>query len=451
VTVKRALAIALLLATLPLLSFADDSSTNTQNLSNNLFQGCWTCGAFNTIGAIGLSFADQAFTTLSSSMFDLISFCMVMWLLYFAAKLFLPFGPPGSSHWNVGAVKMLKLMIVMAFLQSGSAFWDYVFTPILSSGLGIAASLATTADKSYQATYGKDETIPQSSGTSVDYCSNSPPAGGQTAGPNTGAALTALEQMDCPLQQIQAQYAKGILIGVSVMGQAACTKSFLSFFLPTENAIADLLAGLILVLMFGFGYLVFPFLLLDVLMRVVLVAITSPLAIASILFKSTEKIASRSAWSLVQCGLTLMFGAAIAGIGKSLMAYILGQMGTLANGTALNNWSNLTTALEQSCSSNFQVDFTHGSFYMLCGTAMLMIFMMRRASSLAAELTGVAGSVGATAAAGAMAGAAANLVGKAGQLAVGYMMTKAAMSKANQVTGNNGGGRDRSKEVAGNQ
>ena len=449
---KWALATAALLVAIPLAAFADDSSSNsTSQLFANLFQGCWTCGAFNTVGAIGLSFADQAFTKVSDGLTVLIGLFMALWVLYFAAKLLLPFGPPGAAHWNVGATKLFKLLFVLAFLQSSGPFWNYVFTPVLSTALGLASELATAADD-YETKFGTTQSMPGGTGpTAIDYCKSSPPDTGVTLSDNTNSALAALEQMDCPLSRIQSQYAKGILIGVSVMGQAQCRKSFFNL-LPDQNSMAYLAAGLILVLLFGFGYLVFPFLLLDVLMRVILVAITSPLAISSILFKPTEKIASRSLWTLGQSGLTLMFGAAIAGIGKAMMAYILKQMASLPNGPALADWSSLTSALEQSCSTHFQIDFSSAAFYMLCGTAILMIFMMRRASSLASELTGISGSVGANAAGAAILGAAAGAVGKAGQMAAHYAITKTAMSRASQVTGNaDKGGGNRSDEVSGNK
>jgi hypothetical protein len=454
---RRAAAIAALLAVLPFLAFADESSSSSGSISqlvSNINGGCWGCGTFNTIGAIGLDFADKAFTSLASGLTKLIGLFMALWVLLFAAKLFLPFGSPGSSHWNMGAAKLFKLLFVLAFLQSSGPFWDYIFTPVISTALGLAAQLATVGD-SYEGLYGKTESAPQPQGngtnnTIVDYCTGTPPDTKVALSSTTSQALTALEQMDCPLARIESQYAKGIMIGVAVIGQTGCNKSWLSSLLPSSSTLSYLVAGCILIALFGFGYLVFPFLLLDVLMRVALVAITSPLAIASILFKPTEKIAVRSLWSLAQCGLTLMFGAAIAGIGRAMMAYILSQLPNAPS--SLGSWSDLTTALDQSCTSGFHIDFSSAAFYMLCGTAILMIFMMRRATSLAAELTGIAGGVGANAAGAAIAGAVAGAAGRAAQMATNYGVSRAAFNKASQVTGNGGGGdANRAGEVSGNQ
>ena len=435
-------AIALLLLLLPLAASAGAPSggdgTATSQLFTALFQGCWACGAFNTLGAIGLGFADTAFSQLASGMTILIGLFMALWVLYFAAKLFLPFGAPGSSHWNMGAAKLLQLIFVLAFLQTSGPFWNYIFTPILSTGLGLASQLATAADK-YEQNFGASSGMP---GGTVDYC-----APGATA-PDTGVSdlsdaakqgLTALEQMDCPISRMQSEFGKGIIIGVTVINQMGCDQKGTFNIIPSANDMVYLASGLTLIGVFLFGFLVFPFLLIDVLARVTLVAAISPVAIAAILFKPTHRIAERSAWSLLQAGITLMFGAAIAGIGKALIAYIFGQMST-GSGASLKDWGSVQSTLENACSNGFHVNAFTGSFYMLVGTGIITIFMMRRASSLASELTGVSGGTGVQAGFAAVAGAAGWAGGK---LAKEYYELKKRASDGDR--------RDRSKadEVAG--
>src|SRR5579863_6026969 len=231
--------------------------------------------------------------------------------------------------------------------------------------------MATAAD-GYETTFGTSGDAPTGG---VDYCKQTAP---DTQIPNltdtAKTGLTALEQMDCPLSKMQSQFGKGIMIGVAVIGQMGCEKSWLPHIIPSESGIAFLLAGVILIAVFLFGFLTFPFLLIDVLARVILVAAMSPLAIASILFKPTARIAGKAMWSLLHAGLTLMFGAAIAGIGKALIAYILSQM-SQNGGPSLTSWSKLQSTLENSCTQGFNVDFSTASFYMLVGTGIVTIFM----------------------------------------------------------------------------
>lgn len=380
---------------LPLLALADDapSATATANLVNGLFVGCWSCGAINALGAIGFAFADKVYQTLASDMTILVGLGFALWLLQFAARLLLPFGPPpAAGHWNAGAVKLFKCAVVLAFLAGSGPFWDYVFTPIFSVGVGLASSLATSSD-SYEQGFGG--TISGMPNGAVDYC-NSTPQLPQNVTLSTAVQplYNAFTQIDCPLSKMQSEYAKGILVGVSTMGQAICAKSFWSYVTGDRSPAALFLSGLVLVTAFGWGFLVFPVLLIDSIARVILVAATAPIALASILFKPTARIAERSVWSLVNCGFTLIFGAAAAGLGKALIAFVLNSMASQAGAPALNDWSKIAGTLEQSCSADFYVDFSTASFYELLGTAIISTFMMRRAAHLAGELTGVSGNTG---------------------------------------------------------
>ena len=421
---------------LPAFAAADTASgsgtgtSSTDQLVGSLFGGCWACGAINTMGAIGFDFADKAYQSLSSGMTILVGLGLALWLLLFAARLLLPFGPPpASGHWNAGAVKLFKCAVVLAFLAGSGPFWDYVFTPIFSVGVGIASQLATTGD-TYESTYGgTPASVPNGQ---VDYCKGTLPSPKITLSSEVQPLYTAFTQIDCPLSHIQGAFGKGILIGVAVMGKTTCTESLIGFATGQRSIASFILAGLVLVVVFGWGFLVFPILLIDAMARVILVAATSPLAIASILFKPTARIAERSVWSLIHCGFTLMFGSVIAGIGKAVIAYVLGDMATTVPGAPqLNDWSSLSATLENSCSSGFTVDFTTASFYELVGTAIITTFMMRRASHLAGELAGNSGGSGLKEALGAMSGAA----GRAVDRTVVGLAARAGKSLSRQVSG----------------
>jgi hypothetical protein len=427
--------VALLPFLLPALAAADTpsagGSTSTLQLLSDLFWGCWACGAFNTIAAIGLSFADKIFSQLANGMTILIGLFMALWLLHFAARLFLPFGPPGAAHWNIGAEKLMKLVFVLAFLQTSGPFWDYVFIPIMSTGLGLASQLATATDK-YEGTFGATSDVPNGV---TNYCSGAiPPTPITDLSNSAQQGLAALEQMDCPLSKMQGAFGKGIMIGVATTAQMGCGKSWLTRMLPSGAELAELAAGGALILAFFYGFMVFPFLLIDVLARVILVAATSPLAIAAILFKPTARIAERALWALLHAGLTLMFGAATAGLGKALIAYILQQMS--ATGPNLTDWNSLQQTLENACQKNFNVDFSTAGFYMLVGTAIITIYMMRRASVLAGELTGMANHTGAQEGAAKIVGTAAGAFGRGVQSLYRQISPGTRSGKARQVTGN---------------
>jgi hypothetical protein len=396
----------------------------------DLIQGCWACGAFNTISSIGLSFADQAFAQLASGMTLLIGLFMALWLLAFAASLLLPFSPEGGAgHWNRGARKLFQLLLVLSFLQASGPFWTYLFIPVISAGMGVASQMATATD-GFESQFGGAEPLPNSS---PDYCAGgAAPVSANGLSANSSAAAAAMAQMDCPIAKIQSQFAKGLLIGVAVMQQGTCGRVL---YFPTLQAVSYFIAGLALILAFLFGTLVFPLLLIDVVVRVALVAATAPLWIAATLFRATARVSARALWSLAQCCLTLMFGATIAGIGKATMAYILvnltgasgSAMGGGGQGGGLGSWQALTIALENPCSAGLSIGLTSAAFYMLLGTAIILIFMMRRAGSLATELTNVtADGLGAKAGAAFIAGKVASTAGRVAQPLVERGARKAA-------------------------
>lgn len=434
---KRGLALAaplpLLLAATPAL--ADE--TWSSQLVSNAIRGCWACDVFNLVTTIGLSFADQAFIALAKAMTVLIGLSMALWLLMFAAKLFLPFGNPGSRHWNEGAVKLFKWIFVVAFLQTSGAFWDYVFIPILSAGMGVASVMASTSDGFESTQNNPPEPVPNGS---VDYCS------GSVALPNVpGLSKSATEaaqtmtQMDCPMSKIQSEFAKGMVMGDAIMMQSHCGKVPI---IGLVQGLNYLVAGLILWAVFAFGSLMFPLLLVDVIMRVVLVAATSPISIAASLFKETSRISSKAVWTLVQSSLTLVFAAAMCGIAKAVMAYVISTLPTTDN-KPLTNWDALTKAIEDPCASGLSLGFQSANYYLLLGSGIILIFMMRKARSLAAELTGADGSTGAQAGVAWAAGVAGQAAGKAFGTAAGAAggrIKRAAQdlgrrSKAAQVTG----------------
>jgi len=443
---RKALAL-LLLAAAPVLVFAGNAPTNgvTAQMFASLFKGCWVCGTFNTVSAIGLTFADKVFSQLADSLKILIGLFMALWVLFFAAKLFLPFGSPGASHWNEGAAKFFKLLLVLGFLQSSGPFWNYVFVPLMSAGMGIASQMINDSDEYETDLGGTSEPMP---GDTVNYCSGSPPlpAVPGLSGP-TAEAVTAMEQMDCPLSHMQSQFAKGILIGVALLQQGSCGKSSL---LPSLQDLSYLVAGVILVAAFLAGLIVFPLLLVDVLMRVILVAAISPISIAATLFKPTAHFAERGLWTIVQCSLTMVFGSAVCGLGKGTMAYVYSLIKSSTD-SPLNDWQTLQNAIENSCSLGLDFGFLSANFYILLATAVMMIFMMRRAPSMAAELTHSARNhTGAQEAVAAMAGRAAAIIG------AGVPSRISERSRAGDVAGNASGtpasnARNRANEVAGNR
>jgi hypothetical protein len=439
---RRALLIGLCLAVVPRLAVADAATPTPQSIiqqfAGNLLQGCWACSLLDKISAIGLGVAEQTFTALAGATSTLLGLVLAVWLLFFAARMFLPFGPDRAvgALWNEGAKKLFRFAVVLAFLQSSQPFWEYVFIPLISAGFGLASSIATTAD-AYEAANGTSETL--SGGQQTDYCSQA--AG--TAAPIDGvsAATTVMTQMDCPLSKIQSQFSKGILVGVAEIsgvfsscsltgaGSSSSSGSGLggivsnAFQATIKAVIGDFernIVGLALILVYFIGYLVFPLQLIDVIMRVTVVTVISPLAIAATLFHATGNFAQRAVWNLVQSTMTLIFASTVAGLGKATLAYIFSTLQT-ANGQPINDWQTLINNLENSCTGFPLIGLTDAAFYMLLGAAIILIYMLGRASAMAAGFTHTASGdfTGAQRGVAKIAGAAAHAAGNVAQRVAG--------------------------------
>ncbi len=426
-----------------------------------LVTGCWSCDTVNEVTDIGLGVAETAFNALSGQTATLLGLLMGLWILFFAGRLFLPFGPDGNegSLWNEGAKKLFRFAVVLAFLQGSQSFWDYVFIPLMSSGMGISASIMEISDP-----YEADRGTPESEGSSGlnSYC------GQASDGAGVAGAKSVMHQIDCPLAKIQSQFAKGILVGIAVFsgdvhynpiksttdmlaGQAGGSNdtsntadSFVGYVVKTAN---NVIAGIVLIIVYFFGFLLYPLLLIDVVMRVSVITVVSPLAIAAAMFRPTQRIAEKAVWHLVQAALTLAFASVVAGIGKALLAYTFSNIPT-AGGLPLSNWKSLVDALE---AGQVAVDLSTASFYTLIGVGVLLIFMLRESSRMAHEFTGASGGdfTGAGTAVARMAGVATRVGGTVAQAVVMGRVAKGAAGGGANASAQRRSD-DRAKEVAGN-
>lgn len=377
---------------------AADGQTASQGWRDQLLQGCWACDTLNQVSDIGLKVANQAFAALSAELTMLTGLLMGLWVLFFAARLFMPFGPEGevAGLWNKAAKKLFLFAVVLGFLQNSQAFWDYLFTPLMSAGFGIAGKVILISDP-FEAQFGKTQTLPGADA----YCS------GAASDSGLQGAQSVMHQMDCPLAKLQSQFGKGMLIGEAICRGGGTTKVFDSILIGIVIKVAS---GIFLMGIYFLGFILYPLLFIDVAMRTTVIAVVSPLMIAACLFVPTRGFAVKAVWHLVQSALTLVFAAAVGGIAKAILAYSFSSLVT-RNGQSLTDWDSLIGAIEAPA-SGVDIDLTQSSYYQLVGVAVLLLYMLRRARFMASEFTSVDGSDFS----GAQTGAAASVVGKVAHL-----------------------------------
>jgi hypothetical protein len=398
------------------------AETVTDWMFTRLVSTCWSCDTLNDITDMGLELAGQAFTALAGEVASLLGLLMGLWLLFLAGRMFLPFGPEGQvgSLWNEGAKKLLRFAVVLAFLQGSAPFWDYIFIPLMSASMGGASKLVLLSDP-FEAERGAPEAIPQQT---VNYC------GDTAGGSGLSGAKAVMHQMDCPLAKIQSQFAKGMLVGVAIIAGGGrpndtSASGIVDVVWQSLNSVAKminaLVCGLALILVYFFGFLIFPFVLIDVVMRVTVTTVFAPVAIAASLFRPTKRLADKALWNLAQAGLNLVFAAIAAGIAKACLAATFANLPVLS-GHKLASWRDLVAALEDP-SQGVTISLFDSSFYALLGVGIILLFMLRQASHMAAEFTGASGGdfSGAARGTAAMVGTAAYSAGALAQKVVRAM------------------------------
>jgi hypothetical protein len=391
-----------------LLPVGTAAASDIEDLYNSLAAGCWVCGPFDRIADAGLTLSQQVFAAVCGEASALLGLLMGTWLILFAVRTALPFGPQHGSGtlWAQVARKLLRFAVVLGLLQGGQAFWDYIFTPTVAAAAGLSIQLTSLV--------------------SGQTCASGP------IGSGISGATAAIGLLDCPLSAIQGVFGKGVLTGLAIILGAGWHDwvDFLKIW-DWPGQVVQVIAGLALAAVYAFGFLVFPLLLVDALARAILVATFAPLVIVAAQFGPTAEIARKALWMLAQAAITMLFASTAAGIAAAVL-----QHASAALPAAGTQQSTAGAALIQAIESgSVKLTLIDQAYWAQMAVGVIVIFMLRRAGHMAAWVTGVAvddvsGARGAVAA----------LAGGAVQLAAGATQATAA-SAARSLAGKLRGGR----------
>lgn len=339
------------------------AALEVQDLYGRLAGGCWACDMLQQAGSVGLDVAQQMFDVIAGQLAALLGVLMALWILFLVGRVFLPFGPDGNPAqlWNLGARRIFAFAVILGFLQSSQAFWDYLFMPVLSLGTGLAVQLLSQA--------------------SQQSCPVSP------VGSGVVGAKAALDSMRCPLSLIQEVFTRGMLTGVA-MTFGATWHSWMDFVKvwTWPGQILQMLSGVVLALVYAFGFVMFPLFFVDAVLRVAIIAVLAPLAAALSLFAPTRKVAERALWDLAQSALTLVFASVAAGLATQSVAHVYASVNT-PDGSPISDAATLISALE---AGTLTLSIADRSYWAILAVGFITIFMVRSAARMAASLTGAA-------------------------------------------------------------
>ncbi|MTJ81581.1 MAG: hypothetical protein F8N37_11245 [Telmatospirillum sp.] len=339
----------------PGVAFASEPASVVARLRDRLSGACWACDTLEQVGGQGLDMAQALFDRTGDALAAVLGVFMGLWLLLLSARMLLPFGPASSGLGNQGARKLAAFAIVLGFLQSRGAVWDYLLTPIVGAGAEVAGQLVLLAKPGLCAVGGGD-------------------------GYDLRLALTA---MRCPLTALQEVFSRGILTGIAMVSGAGW-HGWLDFLRiwTWSGRLLQILSGLLLALVHFIGFLSFPLFFVDALMRTVIIATLSPLCLAASLFGPVRQIVSGALAGLARAAMTVVCGAIAAGLAVAVMDGI-GPGGD--GGSAARPHTGLVDALED---GRLSLTLTDSGYWMLLGAGVFTICLVRSATRIAGALVG---------------------------------------------------------------
>lgn len=264
---------------------------------------CWSCVFVDKFASAGLTAAGRAYDDLAPGFQKILFAIFGVWLLSQVLRMFLPDGP-GLGALKGIAVQVLVMTVVLACLSEGgfALFSEYIFVPIMHGG----GELSQAIMKAFGASGGDFGTIYGD----LTVVHSSIAIGGQYLRETYDEILRVVGTM----QQINTW---GFLMGLYMTAGTSIL----------DLEIGQFLGGLVLMFFFGVAIVAFPFYIIDLFFRAILLTALAPLAISSAAFKFSRRVTVAALTGLIQSAATVALLGAVVGLVSSLMTAALGMAG----------------------------------------------------------------------------------------------------------------------------
>lgn len=340
--------------------------------------GCWLCALIQAADQTRLRYGQAVFERLGEALRPLLIAVLGVWLLFQAGRLFMPFGPDDGAAKIMGGVfiRILLAIAVMIGLQNYRLLWSFQ-EGIVSGGLAASGVILDEVTETFTAR----ETLPYG-------CTGFNSTGGTSAIPvlasGQGVTVTPVTPLDlqilnseetrgkllqCRLQQMMQGFGVGIAMGVSLLDRSIAQQSFWHVWqnmgqgveiktgqglgetatnaaAGAANAVAQaavgvasgpwiimrFIAGMALVLVFGFIALLLGFRFLDFIVKWTVITIISPMLLFAMVFPSTRQITFGGIRLVFQDALVLLIMAVMVALMIGMFSEILNPTQTAAFG-----------------------------------------------------------------------------------------------------------------------
>ncbi len=400
---------------------------------------CWACPVFSQFYqaaiALGISFS----VTISDSLTKLLAVVFGVWLLWNVSMIFLPFGGANPGEiFNKITSKLVLFVFLLAFLGNYGLVWQWLISPIFNTGIGMSNAMLTSTNNIlgmagtgssfsgvdpakadswfYLNTSNPTQCYPSSrlTFTTLDTLAGS--SIGQRAGMNTApqGEAPAVEDMKngakalvCNIFNVQKVFGVGAAMAFMTILYAGgdyptSDASWYDVAAHLSNAVSyivKLIVGLIVGLVLGVVYLLaillYPLYLIDAIFKFGVIAVISPILVASYFLPMTRSWAIKGIQGLVGVAASLLFLSVIVGLSLSMMATTIIEVNSIANeGATASTVAAASAAIFSKLSFGLAGIVLSREFWiMFLGflvAGVLAIFLMKKANPLASEFTGAA-------------------------------------------------------------
>jgi hypothetical protein len=227
--------------------------------------------------AVGRQLAQSFATRAAAEALTLLNYAFLIWILLQVAQMMLGMSSGGGTFWSI--VRRSAIYMVLAFMLTAittGAYWTW----FVEEPIRIAANASSVVMRN-----------------------------GSCSG---GAAATA----GCLARQLELIFTEPMHAGLVNMRSTPLSL--------TGAAASQFIAGALLMLVSFIGIAFFAFFILDVVLRILVMAMFSPIFVAAFLFNPTRGWATGAAWNLVGSVVTLVGAAAVLAILRDAMTALLG-------------------------------------------------------------------------------------------------------------------------------
>ena len=275
---------------------------------------CTFCGFVGRFAQIVDSFAKNTFRALQGPAANILTYLFALWVAFMAGAVALGVGA-GNSPMGFAWVlaKRLTLFFFLYFLinaQSSSTYWDWFYDAPMEISADLSDLVISTTPQimSRQTSAGTDCFTPIPAGLTKTSSGAAPPI--QTA---------TLMKFVCQVQVAESINKIGVAAAISNVRTAAKFSWSLAFI---GNIIMAVIAGLIILFVFGVAMFYYTFLIIDVFFRVAFISALAPIFIVFFFLQGTRSWAQQMINGLVASFATLFGANMVYSVVGTLLAYL---------------------------------------------------------------------------------------------------------------------------------